>query len=150
MAEFTAIVEGRQNGGIAIRLPFDPNAEWGVRQRHDVNGAVNGHRVRGKLTQRGDAHYLELGPAWCRDENIGDGTPVRVSLLPEGPQMATLTPDIATALDAEPAARAFFESLATFYRKNFVRWIDGAKRPETRARRIAETVATLKAGKRER
>ena len=50
----------------------------------------------------------------------------------------------------EPAARRLFESLPTFYRKNFLRWIESAKRPETRARRIAETVATLKAGKRER
>jgi uncharacterized protein YdeI (YjbR/CyaY-like superfamily) len=31
-----------------------------------------------------------------------------------------------------------------------MRWIDQAKRPETRARRITETIATLNAGKRER
>jgi uncharacterized protein YdeI (YjbR/CyaY-like superfamily) len=61
-----------------------------------------------------------------------------------------MAPDIAAALHAEPAGRRFFESLPTFYRKNFVRWIDGAKRPETRAKRIAETVATLKSGKTER
>jgi uncharacterized protein YdeI (YjbR/CyaY-like superfamily) len=58
--------------------------------------------------------------------------------------------DLAAAFDAEPAARRFFESLPTFYRKNFMRWIDQAKRPDTRARRIAETIATLNAGKRER
>jgi uncharacterized protein YdeI (YjbR/CyaY-like superfamily) len=61
-----------------------------------------------------------------------------------------LAPDFATALESEPEARRFFESLPTFYRKNFVRWIEGSKRPETRAKRIADTVATLKAGKRER
>ena len=58
--------------------------------------------------------------------------------------------DIAAALDADLEARRFFESLATFYRKNFIRWIECAKRPETRAKRIAEPVATLKSGKRER
>jgi hypothetical protein len=36
--------------------------------------------------------------------------------------------DIAAALGAEPEARRFFESLATYYRKNFIRWIDGAVR----------------------
>jgi uncharacterized protein YdeI (YjbR/CyaY-like superfamily) len=61
-----------------------------------------------------------------------------------------LAEDIAAALAAEPDARRFFESLATFYRKNFMRWIEGARRPETRAKRIAETVATLTSGKRER
>ena len=44
----------------------------------------------------------------------------------------------------------FFESLPTFYRKNFMRWIDSAKRPETRAKHIAEVIETLKAHKRER
>jgi uncharacterized protein YdeI (YjbR/CyaY-like superfamily) len=58
--------------------------------------------------------------------------------------------DIAAALETEPDARRFFESLATFYRKGYVRWIEQAKRPETRSRRIAETVAALKAGKRQR
>jgi uncharacterized protein YdeI (YjbR/CyaY-like superfamily) len=75
---------------------------------------------------------------------------VAVSLGPEGPQVGAMAEDIALALEANPDARRFFESLATFYRKNFIRWIEDAKRPETRAKRIAETVTTLEAGKRER
>jgi uncharacterized protein YdeI (YjbR/CyaY-like superfamily) len=65
-------------------------------------------------------------------------------------QAGSMASDLAEALNTEPEARRFFESLVTFYRKGFVRWIDGAKRPETRAKRIAETVAALKAGKRQR
>lgn len=60
-----------------------------------------------------------------------------------------MSSDVAEALNANPDARRFFESLATFYRKGFIRWIEGAKRPETRARRIADTIAALKAGKRQ-
>jgi uncharacterized protein YdeI (YjbR/CyaY-like superfamily) len=41
-------------------------------------------------------------------------------------------------------------SLATFYRTGYVRWIEEAKRPETRARRIAETVEALAEGKKQR
>jgi len=58
--------------------------------------------------------------------------------------------DVDAALDAAPDARAFFESLPTFYRKDYARWLDSAKRPETRARRIEEFVALLRAGRRER
>ncbi len=58
--------------------------------------------------------------------------------------------DLADALRAEPVAQRFFESLATFYRKGFVDWVESAKRPDTRAKRIAETVAALKQGRRER
>jgi hypothetical protein len=124
--------------------------EWGDRERYDVSGTVNGCKVRGKLISRDGGHYLELGPAWCRDNTVSPGVQVAVRLEAEGPQVASMSPDLAAALDAAPDARRFFESLPTFYRKNFMRWIDAAKRPETRAKRIAEMVETLKAGKRER
>ena len=148
--EFSAIAEPRAGGGIAISLPFDPSAAWGDRDRYDVTGTINGQKVRGKLLPRAGGHALELGPAWCRAETVTAGAAVVVLLAREDPQVGTMAPDIAAALAAEPAARRFFESLPTFYRKNFMRWIDGAKRPETRAKRIAETVATLKASKRQR
>ena len=78
------------------------------------------------------------------------GTRVKVALWPEGPQLDNVGADLAAALAAAPDARRFFESLPTFYRKNFVRWIDDAKRAETRAARIEKTIETLKAGRRER
>jgi Bacteriocin-protection, YdeI or OmpD-Associated/Domain of unknown function (DUF1905) len=144
------MVERRRQGGVALRVPFDPGSVWGARERYDVTGSVDGHKVRGKLIPRDGGHYLELGPAWCRDEGVVEGRDVRVSLEPEGPQVAAMDDDIAAALDAAPAARRFFESLPTFYRKNFMRWIQGAKRPETRAKRVAEMVQLLSAGMRER
>ena len=145
-----ATVESRPRGGVAIKLPFDPSAVWGDRQRQDVTGTVDGRGVRGSLRSVGGDHYLELGPAWCRDCGVTVGVQVAVSLAPEGPQVASMAGDIAAALETEPDARRFFESLATFYRKRYVGWIEQAKRPETRARRIAEAVAALKAGKRQR
>ncbi len=115
-----------------------------------MTGTIEGRTVRGKLTLVNGEPYLLLGPAWCRDPRVGPGTHATVTLAPEGPQVASLSRDVRDALEAEPEARRYFESLATFYRKGYVRWIDGAKRPETRAKRIEETVAALKAGKRQR
>ena len=144
-------MESRARGGIAIRLPFDPNELWGDRAAHHVAGTVAGHGVRGALTEARDgSYYLELGPSWCRDAHFEDGASVEVDLGPEGPQYATLAEDVRAALGAEPQVLRFFESLATFYRQGFVGWIEQAKRPETRARRIAETVEALKAGKKQR
>jgi hypothetical protein len=149
MRSFVAVAESRPRGGIAVRLPFDPSAEWGSKDRHDVTGTVAGRKVRGRLATRRGEHYLELGPAWCRDNPIAAGDEVSVRLAPEGPQVTSMPSDVADALNSNPDARQFFESLATFYRKGFIRWIDGAKRPETRSRRIAQTIDLLKAGKRE-
>jgi uncharacterized protein YdeI (YjbR/CyaY-like superfamily) len=56
-----------------------------------------------------------------------------------------------SALNAEPAAGEFFDSLAQFYRPAYLRWIDATKRhPGLRAQRIAEMVPFLKAGHKER
>jgi hypothetical protein len=147
---FEAVLEPRAGGGVRIQLPFDPDEVWGSRARHSVNGTIGGHPVRGPLTQAGSTHVMDLGPTWCQDPDVAPGTTATVILAPEGPHLGSMAADLADAIAADTAARATFEALPTFYRKNFLRWIDGAKRPETRARRIADTVAALHEGRRER
>jgi hypothetical protein len=133
-----------------IAIPFNPNEVWGVKQRHHITGSINGCGVRGSLGSDGSQYFLPLGAAWRRDNGVDAGAEVEVVLAPEGPQTDTLASDIVAALESEPEARAFFDSLATFYRNGYIRWIEGAKRPETRSTRIAETLSLLKAGKKQR
>ena len=148
---FTTSIERDARGRVVIRLPFDPSAEWGAKARHHITGTVGDRRVRGPLTGEGGAACLVLGPAWWRDAGLEDGARLPVTLWPEGPQQATLAPDVVAALAARPEARAFFDSLATFYRKGYLRWVDATKRrPEVRAARIAEMVALLAAGHKQR
>ena len=74
-----------------------------------------------------------------------------VELAPEGPLRGDLAQDIAAALAASPAAGAFFDTLAQFYRKAYLRWIDATtRRPDVRAARIAEVVDLLAAGVKQR
>ncbi len=118
---------------------------------HHVTGTVGDRRVRGPLSGEGTGARLVLGPAWCRDAGLATGDRVRVVLEPEGPQQDTLAPDVAAALGARPAAREFFDSLATYYRKGYMRWVDATqRRPEVRAARIAEMVELLAAGRKQR
>ena len=149
-ATFTATAEARPRGGIAIRLPLDLAEIWGERDRYYVTGTIERFPMRGVVESKGGEPCLELGPAWCRDPRVGPGASLHVELSPEGPQIWTLPSDFAAALTAAPNARRFFESLPTFYRKAWARWVDGAKRQEARATRIAETVAALSAGRRAR
>jgi uncharacterized protein YdeI (YjbR/CyaY-like superfamily) len=55
--------------------------------------------------------------------------------------------DLATALAAEPGAADGFDSLGASQRKLALYWIASAKRPETRANRIAETVRAAAEGR---
>ena len=133
-----------------IALPFNPNDVWGVKQRHHITGSVNGHRVRGSLGSDGAQYFLPLGAAWWRGCGLEAGARVDVVLFPEGPQAAGLSPDVASALESEPQAKVFFESLATFYRNTYIKWIESAKRPETRTARINEMIGLLKAGRKQK
>ena len=65
----------------------------------------------------------------------------------DSPAIATVPDDFQAALDAVPAAREFFESLGSTKRYAFLYRIADAKRPETRAKRIAEYVTLLRQGK---
>jgi hypothetical protein len=133
-----------------IALPFHPNEVWGVKRRHHIAGTVNGHKVRGSLGSDGKQYFLPLGAAWRRDCGLEAGDTVDVTLSPEGPQSEALSDDVSDALNAEPQAKAFFESLATFYRNTYIKWIESAKRPETRAARIQEMIGLLKANEKQK
>jgi len=63
------------------------------------------------------------------------------------PVIPELPDYIAKALRTEPRAWRFFQELAPTYRRHFVVWIHMAKRPDTRARRLRESIALLAAGK---
>ena len=148
---YTATVTSAGRDRIFVPVPFDPDEVWGPKTTHRIGGTVNGMGVRGEIESLDAGRGFVLGPAWRRDCRVGPGDEVTVVLEAEGPQRADLAPDVAAALEAEPAAGEFFDALAQFYRRAYLRWIDGTKRrPEVRQARIAEMVDLLKAGRKER
>jgi uncharacterized protein YdeI (YjbR/CyaY-like superfamily) len=146
---FTGTARAADRGRVVVPVPFDPDQAWGVKSRHHVTGTVNQVRFRGVI--EASDRRIVFTPAWLRDNGLAPGDQVEVELSPEGPQRSDLAEDVAAALDAEPAAGAFFDSLAQFYRRAYLRWIDGTtRRPELRAARIAEMVGLLAAGIKQR
>jgi hypothetical protein len=142
-------------GRVLVPLTFDPDSVWTPKQVHRVRGTIGPYDVRAKVEAfdggPGVAWAISLGPAWRRDREVMVGQSVEVVLEPEGPQRGDLADDLAAALTADPAAGAFFDSLAQFHRRAYLRWIDGAsRRPELRAERIAQVVQWLAAGIRQR
>lgn len=125
-----------------------PGAAWtSPNSANHVGGTVNGRRVRGVIDLHDRLWGLLLGPAWSRDCGVAAGDEVEVEVEPEGPQRSDLADDVAAALAANPQAGEFFDGLAQFYRRGYLRWIDATKRnPAERARRIAQTIELLAGG----
>jgi len=61
---------------------------------------------------------------------------------------ARVPPDLRKALAAAPMAKAQWRDLTPIARRDFISWIDSAKQPETRRRRIEKACSMLVAGKR--
>ena len=132
-------------------MPFDADEAWGAKANHPVNGTIDGRRIRARLWPADGGWVLTLAPKRLLGLGVAIGGEVTVELSPEGPQRADLADDIAAALAASPEAGAFFDTLAQFYRKAYLRWIDAtSRRPDVRAARIAEVVDLLAAGIKER
>lgn len=58
-----------------------------------------------------------------------------------------IPPEFAKALACNKKAKQFFDMLAPTYRNNYIGWITVAKRPETKKRRIDESIALLNKGR---
>jgi Bacteriocin-protection, YdeI or OmpD-Associated/Domain of unknown function (DUF1905) len=148
---FRALVAAGPGGRGVIAVPFDPSQVWGVKAEHRVGGTIDGRRVRGTISPGDGGWAFMVSPMWIRDAGVAVGGEVMVELVPEGPQRGDLAGDVAAALAANPDAAAFFDTLAQYYRKAYLRWIDATtRRPDLRAARIAEVVDLLAAGIKQR
>ncbi len=63
-------------------------------------------------------------------------------------EQPTVPPDLSAALDATPPARTEWEQFPPSTRRGILEWIGAAKKPETRAKRIAETATKAAVGMR--
>lgn len=74
---------------------------------------------------------------------VGDHVTIRVE-RDDRPREVAVPDDLAAALDADPSVRALFDGLAFSHRREYVEWVEGAKKAETRARRVAQTVERVR------
>ena len=73
----------------------------------------------------------------------------RMNPKPAGEESEPRVPtDLRKALAADPVAKAKWRDLTPIARRDFISWIDAAKQPETRRRRIEKAGSMLAAGKR--
>ena len=148
---FSVRIAADPRGHALITVPFDPDEAWGAKAVHHVNGTVNGCRVRVTLAHGDSGWAFTMNPGRMYSLGIDIGSDALVELAPEGPQRGDLADDISAALQADPAAGAFFDTLAQFYRRAYLRYIDATtRRPDLRAARIAEVASLLAAGIKER
>src|SRR6059058_3406287 len=110
-------------------------------KRFSVVATVNGYTWRASVARMGGESLLGLNRAVRQEAGVEAGDSVAVRLeLDTAPREVDVPEALAAALAADDEARAAFEKLAYTHRKEFARWVDEAKRDETRERRVAKTL----------
>ncbi len=146
--EFDIQVEGRgPNGAWAhIVMPFDVPAVFGAKNIIPVSGTVNGFPFRTSIAPKYGEFYFVLNKEMQQGAKASVGDTVHIVLdIDREPRAVDVPQDLTSALEAAPAARAAFDSLGLSHKKEYVRWIEEAKKAETRDRRINETITRLTA-----
>ncbi len=116
-------------------------------KRFPVRATINGHDLRLSVARMGGEYLLGLSKAHRQAAEVTAGDTVECQLeLDAAPREVTTPAALAQALAANPPARQAFDGLAYTHRKEFARWIEEAKREETRERRVAKTIEMLHAG----
>jgi len=117
-------------------------------KRFPVVATVNGYTWRTTVTPMRGEFLLGLNREVRERARVNPGDSVKVEIgLDDAPREVDVTEPLATALDGDPVAGAAFKALAYTHRKEFARWIEDAKREETRQRRVEQALEMLCAGK---
>jgi Bacteriocin-protection, YdeI or OmpD-Associated/Domain of unknown function (DUF1905) len=148
---FRTTIELGGKTATGFEVPGDVVARLGPGKRHAVRVRVGGHTYRSTVAVMGGRFLLPLSAENRAAAGVAAGDEVDVELAPDlAPRTVDVPEDLAAVLSADSAARATFDSLAPGQRKEWVRWVTEARKPETRASRLAQTVEALAAGRRTR
>ena len=114
-------------------------------KRFPVVATVNGYTWRTTVTRMRGEFLLGLNRAVREEAGVEAGDIVEVELeLDTIAREVELPEALADALAEDSEARAAFDRLAYTHREEYARWVDEAKRDESRQRRVAQALEMLR------
>ena len=126
-----------------IPLTFDPKAVFGT-LRAPVTVTLNGYTYRSTIAAMGGPPCLPLRKSHREAAGLEGGESLEVTLVLETKPREVAPPvDLTRALKASPPAWERWRTLSYTHRREHVEAIESARKPETRARRIARAVADV-------
>jgi hypothetical protein len=130
----------REGAMSAFSLPFDPREVFG-KVRAPVKVTLNGHTYRSTIFDMGEGPFLPLRRSNREAARLEGGETVEVTIeLDTDPRTVEPPEDLVAALKAHPTAWAGWEKLSYTFQRENVEAVEGAKKPETRLKRLGLAV----------
>ena len=138
----------RGGGGTLVPIPKEVATKLGLKGFPKIQAVIAGTPYRGSLMPMGDGTYC-LGVLKSIQEaaGVGQGDTITVELeLDTAPRTVELPADLAKAIARDKKAAAAWEALSYTNKKEMAHSLEGAKRAETRERRLAQALQSLRSG----
>lgn len=132
-----------------LPIPVEITEELGS-GRVAIKGAINGTSFRSSAFPTGDGtHHIMINKTLRSAAHVRPGDMVRVLIgRDDDPGAVDLPRELEAALAGDAGARTNFERLGNGARREFARWVDAAKKVDTRAKRAEQALARIREGKR--
>jgi hypothetical protein len=135
----------RDGGTCFVPVPFDPKAVFG-KVRAPVRVTLKGYTYRSTIAAMGGGVCVPLRRSHREAAGLEGGETIAVTLeLDTGKREVKPPPDLVKALKAAPPAWERWRDLSFSHQREFVEAITEARKPETRARRVAGAVGLIRA-----
>lgn len=132
----------------AIVLTDEQVEQLGAGKRAPVRVTIGETTERLRVARMGGQNLIGFNKQVRAAFGVEAGDVVEAVIeVDDAPRTVDVPDDLAAALRQAPDAQALFEALSFTHAKEYARWVTEAKRPETRARRVAQTIELLRAGK---
>jgi hypothetical protein len=149
--KFRATVDLNGKTATGIVVPDDVVDALNSGKRPKVTVTIGGYAYRTTVAPMGGRFLIPLAAEHREGAGVSAGEQVDVDIvLDDAPRVVEVPADLATALSASKVASEAFDALSYTHRKEWVRWVEEAKKPETRTTRIEKTVTRLAAGNKTR
>ena len=143
---FTVELERVGKTATMFRVPFDLKEAFG-RARPPVRITIRGHTWRTTPGVYDGVGHVVVNRAVKAATGVDAPDRVQVAIELDTEQRTVTVPaDLRAALGEAPDAKVAFAGMSFTHRREYVEWVEEAKKPETRARRIARTVERVRAG----
>ena len=147
MVKFNAVLQPDPTGtGTFIAIPAEVTAKLGLKGRPKINSVIAGRAYRGSLMPMGDGSF-GLGVLKAIQESAGvkRGDAVTVELeIDTAPRVIEPPADLSKVLARDRRAAAAWDRLSFTNKREMARSLEEAKKPETRERRLAAALETLR------
>lgn len=148
---FRAIIEDAGDGGAYVQIPFDVEEVYG-KKRVKIKALIEGEPYRGSIVRMGGPNHILIILKKIREaigKSFGDEVEIELEEDDE-PRKLILPEDFLIELAGNQQAKEFFDTLSFSNQKEYLQWVESAKREQTRQDRISQVLKLLVQGKRSR